>query len=303
MGRLDSLRVVDPVLTTIARGYKNEELVGDLLFPVVEVTKEGGKIPIWGKEAFKIYNTKRAPRANSNRMNPEDRTTIDFVIEEHDLEYPIDYREKEEDIFASEKHATKVVTDALALQKEYEQAMIAQDLANYPTGNKVTLTGTSQFTDSSSDPIGVVEDGKKAISDKIGRDPNLLVIGDPTFRTLRNHPQLVEKIKYSMKGVLTLDLLREIFDIDKIVVGKAVSADDNGNFVKIWSDNMILAYVPQVETEEDPAFGLTLRKKGYPKIDKYFSNGGKIEYVRNTDFWTVKLVGAVAGYLIKDTNA
>ena len=304
MGRLENLRVVDPVLTTLARGYKNNELVGDKLFPFVPVDKEGGKIPEFGKEAFKIYNSKRAPRAKSNRMSPEGRTTIDFVLEEHDLEYPIDYREKAEDLFDAERHATNVVTEALRLQHEYEAATLAQTLGNYPTGNKITLSGTSQFTDSSSDPIGVIEDGKKAVSDKIGKDPNVMIIGDPTFRTLKNHSQLLERIKYSMKGVLTVDLLKEIFDIEFVYVGKAVYADDSGNFQKLWTDNIVLAYVPvKLENIEEPSFGMTLRKKGYPQVDKYFENGGKVELIRNTDIWQVKIVGSIAGYLINDTNA
>ena len=72
MGRLSNLRVVDPVLTNLSVGYSNADLVGDVLFPFVPVDKEGGKIPKFGKEAFKIYNTERALRARSNRINPED---------------------------------------------------------------------------------------------------------------------------------------------------------------------------------------------------------------------------------------
>jgi len=34
--RLKSQRVVDPVLTSIARGYKNAQYIGEGLFPVAE---------------------------------------------------------------------------------------------------------------------------------------------------------------------------------------------------------------------------------------------------------------------------
>ena len=54
MGMLSEKRVVDPVLTNIARGYTNNAYVGSLLFPDVPVEKEGGKIPQFTKEAFKI---------------------------------------------------------------------------------------------------------------------------------------------------------------------------------------------------------------------------------------------------------
>jgi hypothetical protein len=305
MGRLEDLRVVDPVLTTLARGYTNNEFVGDRLFPRVFAGKEAGKIPQFGKEAFKLYNSKRAIRAGSNRISPGGRdANIDFVMDEQDLEYPIDYREKEEDIFDAEQNATMVVSGGLALNREYEQATIAQNLASYAAGSKITLSGTSQFTHADSLPIAVVETGKKAISNKIGKDPNTLIIGDETYRVLINHAKLIERIKYSMKGVLTVDLLKELFGIENIFVGKAIYADDADAFVKLWSDNMVLAYVPQgAKTYYEPSYGYTIGKKNYPQVDKRLIQGGKIELVRNTDFWIVKLVGAIAGYLINDTNA
>ncbi len=307
MGRLEDLRVVDPVLTTLARGYSNAELVATLLFLIVLVEKEAGKIPQFGKEAFKIYNTERAIRANSNRISPEGRTTIDFVMDEHDLEYPIDYREKNEDIFNLEEHATNVVTGGISLRLEKKAADLAQDANNYPIGNKITLAGNSQFTDKvNSDPIGVIDGAKNAVRGKIGKEPNTMVLGPTTFMALKNHPQLIDKIKYAMKGVITLDLMKEIFDIPKITVGKAIYASDAGTFTDIWGDNIVLAYVPNTPAEKrtvyEPSFAYTLRKRGKPEIDKRDENG-KLEIVRNTDILIPKIVGAEAGYLIKDTNA
>ena len=83
MGRLSKLRVVDPVLTNLATGYTNEQFVGDQLMPFVLVDKEGGKIPLFGKEHFKVYSTERALRAKSNRINPEDIGEVDVALDEH----------------------------------------------------------------------------------------------------------------------------------------------------------------------------------------------------------------------------
>ena len=43
---LQALRVQDPVLTNLAQGYHNLELVGEVLMPTVEIDKEAGKIPL-----------------------------------------------------------------------------------------------------------------------------------------------------------------------------------------------------------------------------------------------------------------
>ena len=85
MGRLSNLRVVDPVLTNLAIGYTNADMVCDVLFPIVPVDKEGGKIPKFTKEAFKLYNTERALRARSNRINPEDIGSVDVKLSDEIL--------------------------------------------------------------------------------------------------------------------------------------------------------------------------------------------------------------------------
>lgn len=56
-----AVRVVDPVLTEVARGYRNAAYVGSALFPRVPVGVRGGKIIEFGKESFRQYNTARAP--------------------------------------------------------------------------------------------------------------------------------------------------------------------------------------------------------------------------------------------------
>lgn len=307
MGTLANRRVVDPVLTNIARGYNNAALIGTKLFPIVSVDKEAGKIPQFSKEAFKIYNTERAIRAKSNRISPEGRTTIDFVLEEHDLEYPMDYREIEEDVTPLKIYATHVVTDGVSLRLEKLIADIAQNLSTYPSGNKVTLAAGDKFTNTSSNPFTVFDAAKEAVRGKIAKRPNVCVLGALSYNALKNHPAIVDRIKYTQHAIITPDLLRNLLDFDELYVGDAVSASDTGTFADIWSDNVVLAYVPKAQTDLprsyfEPAFAYTLRKKSNPLVDVY-EEAGKVQIVRNTDIFIPKVVGSEAGYLINDTNS
>lgn len=307
MSTLLKKRVVDPVLTNIARGFNNPSHVATKLFPIVTVSKEGGKIPIFTKEAFKIYNTERAIRAKSNRISPEDRDSIDFVLTEHDLEYPIDYREQEEDILPLRLHATNVVTDGISLRLEKLAADIAQNLSTYPTGNKVTLASGDKFTTTTSDPFVVFNTAKEAIRSKIAQRPNVCILGASAYNALKNHPAVLDKIKYTQTAVMTPALLKTLLDFDELYVGDSVYATDSGVFTDIWSDNVIIAFVPTFNPDiprsyYEPAFGYTLRKKNNPVVDSY-TEGGKVEIIRNTDLFVSKVVGSDAGYLINDTNA
>lgn len=304
MGTLADRRMVDPVLTDLARGYSNASFIFPKLFPLVKVAKEAGKIPQFNKEAFKIYNTERAIRAKSNRISPEGHSSIDFVLTEHDLEYPVDYREVSEDLLGLRQHATNVVTDAILLRNEKAAADIAQTLGNYAATNKVTLSGTDQWDNAASDPITVIEDARHAVRGQIAKFPNVAILGVQAYKELSHHADVLDKIKYTQHSVMTVALLQTLLNIPKIYIGEAVYETDAGVLTDVWADNMILAFVPQSENTSfyEPSFGYTLRKNDMPIIDTY-DEGGKLELIRNTDLLVSKIVGADAGYIINDTNS
>lgn len=307
-GRSQNLRIVDPILSALSRGYVFPDLACETLFPRVTVDKEAGKIPQFGKEAFRIYQTERALRAKSNRINPEDYSSIDFVLDEHDLEYPIDYRERQEadKVLPLERWGTSVVTQGIRLRCEKKCADLAQDPANYPAGSKVALAGGDKFSDkANSDPIGVIEDGKDAVRQKTGSLPNTGVIPYQVWKIMKQHPQFIERIKYSMKGVITVELLKEILEVDNIIIARSVYDNEAGGaFTDIWGSSIVLAYVPTKSNDEErseyqPSFGYTFEKRDHPQVDTRVEDG-KIQIIRNTDIFRPYIVGAEAGYLIQN---
>lgn len=306
MSRLSKLRIVDPVLTSLATGYTNAQFVAALLMPFVLVDKEGGKIPIFGKDHFKVYNTERALRAKSNRISPADIGSVDVALDEHDLEYPIDYREDAESAYPLQAQATMSVVEGIRLRHEKMVADIAQAAGNYASGNKITLSGTSQFTHADSDPEGVVSDAKAAVRAKVVKEPNTMVIGYAAWRSMKRNKQLKAILSDTRSRLVQLADLREIFEIENIVVGRAVMASDAGVTSDIWGDNIVLAYVPgasgSARSPYEPSYGYTLRKRGSPVVDTR-TEDGKIEVIRNTDIFRPFLLGADAGYLISDVSA
>ena len=305
MDTLANARIIDPVLSHLALGFKPAEMVGTVLAPVVFVEKEAGKIPVFSDEEFREFNTERAIRAGSNVLQPEGMTTIDFALTEHDVAYPIDYREESESLFNKQKRGTLVAQRVIMQRHEREVAAMAQNASNYDSDHKVSLTTDDCWDQqSTSAPDVDIDNAKEAIRASIGVYPNTMVLGPAAFNALRNHPHIVEKIKYSTKAVVTTDMLQELLEIPKVVVGMGVTKSDAGVRSDIWADAAILAYVaptpPEgIERDEfDPTYAYTLRKKGQPTVDVYTANGGKVKYVRNTDLITVKLVGATGAYLI-----
>jgi hypothetical protein len=303
MGRLESLRVVDPILTNIARGYSNNEYIGTNLLPVVQVDKEGGKIPLFGKDAFRVYDTKRAIKADSNKADIEGFDTTSYATTEYDLAIPLDYREIKESMLDIEKNAAIRATEALKLGLEKQIADLVQDANLYPSTNKETLVN-NQFNDAGIDPIEIIESKKNALRGLIGKRPNVMVMGASVFDNLKSHVKLLERIKYSSLGVVTLDLMKQVFGIPNILVGESIYSEDGSTFTDIWGDNVILAYLSNPTgygtTPYEPCFGYTLQLKGHPYVDTYEEAGGKVKVVRATDNYDVKIVGIESAYLLKD---
>ena len=302
MGRLEDLRI-NAYLSEVARGYGNNSFIAENLFPIIDSEKEKIDIFQFNKEAFQLYDTERAIRANSNVISPKGFSKHTATLAEHDLAYPIDYREEDEaEKVKLQLHATNVVTEGLKLKLEKQCADLAQDPKNYATENKIALSGTSQFTNDASDPLKVVNTGKDAVCGKIGKDPNTLVMGQEVWQALKQNTSLKNLIASSSNKIITLDLLKEFFEIENIVVGRSIYADANNNFARVWGNNIILAYVPKLtsRTEYDPSFGYTVRKKDALQIDEYQKEGNKVKYIRATDIYTPFLVGAEAGYLISN---
>jgi len=305
---LQNKRIVDPVLTSLARGFSQPSLVSSHLFPNVSVDKEGGKVPLFNKESFRIYNTERAIRAHSNIINPSGLNTVSFSLTEHDIAFPMDYREVQEDIRSLKVYATHVTTETIKLRLEKQVADLCQNLASFPAGNKVTLAAGDKFTNPLSDPVLIFETAKEAVRSKIAKRPNVAILGASAYSALRNHPAILDKIKYTINSVITPQLLATLLDIPFLFVGEAVYSDNVDVFNDVWSDNVVLAYVPtQAPNSErslyEPSFGYTFKKRNFPIVDVYSSEGNKIEYVRNTDIFQALIVGSDAGYLINDTNA
>lgn len=298
-------RVVDPVLTELAQGYHNLNMISEVLFPIAETVKEGGKIPTFGRQAFRLQTTKRELRSASNRLTPEDIGSITAVLEENDIEYPIDIREinEAEGIYPLRQYGTSVTQDVIALGREKYCAALALDEANYDESNKVTLSGTSQFSNANSDPIAVIKSGVRAIKRSTGRKPNVCAISGDVWEVLSEHPKVLEKIKYVSTAVLTPEDFARLIKIDTVVVGEAVY-EESSTLKDIWTKDIVLAYVAPKSTEKkqniyEPSFGYTIRRKNGLYVDTYTEVGGKIEIVRTTDIQKPYIVGKAAGYLIK----
>lgn len=303
---LSGARVVDPVLSEIAQGYRNADMVGMNLFPSVPVAQRGGKIISFSKEDFALYNAARAPGSNTKRIQ-FGYSSGSYALEQHALEAVAPWElQQEANAVAKINIAAMAVRKAqniIALRLEKAQADLATTAGSYAAGNKTTLSGTSQWSDytGTSAPSKDIETAKEAIRSQIGRAGNTVIVSASVMAKLRQHPSIIDRIKYTGRDVVTTDLLAALWGVDRVLVGGAVYTDASGTITDVWGKFVVVAYTQlgSVADLGEPTYGYTYRLDGAPYVEPgYEDRNAKSDIYPVTDEVAPVLTAATAGYLI-----
>lgn len=299
-------RVVDPVLTNIARGFKQPNLVGSVLFPTVSVDKRAGKIVEFGREDFKIYETLRSPGANVKRVNFGHAGSA-YALDDHSLEgqVPIELMQEAADVPGIElgSSAVRRIQNIFGLRLEKARADLARNTANYAASNKVILSGTSQWSDPASDPLKALNSWREVIRSKIGLYPNSGVLPAAVAIVLQTHPVIKDAFKYTNSDSVSFDMLKAYFGMPGLVMGGSVFTDAADVQQDVWGKDIILAYteVSGIEDMGSPSFGYTYQLRNYPIVEQPYLD-------RNTKSWVYPIsdanapviAGALAGFIAQN---
>lgn len=309
--------IVDPVMTQISVGYPTEDFSGSLLLPAVPVTQQSFRYAVFGKDAQTLdtLGDQRAPGSVANEVEGITLSTKTYFASEHALQIAVNDEERELDpSLGPDTEATNIVTSKILLKRELLIAALTTTAANYNAANTVTLAGTTQFNDYvNSDPIGVFKTARLAVRNAIGVDPNFGLIPFPVLIQLQDHPDFIERIKYSERGILTQEIVQTLIGIPRISIPGAIYNTANpgqaATLSSIWGKDVIVAYVPPNPGRKIPAFGYEFVWK-YPDgqtqhIDRWREEPRVSDLLRCRRRYDLKLVTldaadkAIGAYLIK----
>lgn len=300
-------RVIDPILSTHARGYTNAEMIGHLLFPVVNIPVRGVRVLKFGKESFRMMNTRRAPGAETQRVQ-YGYASDPVALQQDSLEGLVPWENMQE---ASQvpgidlaSGSIEMVLDVIALGREYEISKLVRDPAKYGANNKLALAAPDKWSEPDSDPYKDIQTGREQIRRRIGRYPNLLTLGPDVVAALTNHPKIKEQFKYTSSESITLEMLAKYLKLEKVIEGKAVflaeNADDDADAQDVWGDDAILSYTPKGSNYRIPSFGYTYRLNGHPLVEQPYSERNRKSWIYPvTEDWSPEMTGADAGFLFQ----
>lgn len=301
-------RVIDPILTNVAQGYQNGELVGLNLFPAVPVQVSGGQIIEFGREAFRLYNARRAPGGTTKRIQ-FGYLGKHFSLVQDSLEgqVPREYLRDAKLVPGIDMGARAVngTMKALMLRLEWDQAQLATNPANYDVNHTVTLAGGSKWSTSTGNPLTDVDNAREEIRSTVGQYPNTMLMSSKAFVAAKNNPNVIARFQYNssvpIDGTsITTQMMAGLFNVDKVIVGKAITFDDADNSTDIWGNSVVLAYVPDHPSGlEEPSYGYTYTMEGNPMVEPTYYDPTNKSWIYPVNYERVPVLsGITSGFLI-----
>ncbi len=259
---------IDPTLTSISIAYKNTRLIADEVLPrVPPVPRQEFK---WWKyaldETFRLPDTRvgRTSAPNEVEFSAEQQTSY---TKDYALDDPIPNTDIEN---ASEGYdpvgrAVEGLADLIMLDREKRCADLVFNPNSYPVTQQITLSGTSQFNDVASDPIGVITDAMDALIMR----PNVLIAGRQSFTRLSRHPHILKAYNGNDgdKGIAPANFIADLFGLEKVLVGESwlvTSRKGQANTTaRVWGKHIALLYLdtlanPVAGSAGRATFGLTV---------------------------------------------
>ena len=312
---------IPQALTNMSQQYRNPDdaYLQDAIAPVLLVERKTGKYAFYTKSNLRTPTT-------SLRSGKEKTPEIDMNVEwksyntlqEHALKGGLEKDVLEQYLNPLDPmfDMTRQLMDTMMIEREV-------NLAN-TLGNTSTITQNStpsvqwNASTGAGTPFSDIVTGINTMILNGLRRPNTIIMGAQVWNQLANHPDLIDRVKYSQLGALTTELFAKLIssssantNITRVLIGTAVydssveqipapGTTSNGF---IWGKNLWLAYLSPTPglREVNGMYTLVLRNGRY--VDGWPSQDRKTTWIRVNDYYNQFVVGPEAFYLLQSVVA
>ena len=260
---------IDRALTNISVAYLQDAsaFIADKVFPIVPVKRQS--------DVFYTYNKGDFMRDEAQvRGAGTESAGGDYGVEAADPYYcrkhafhkdvTEDERTNYDDPLDADTDATDFVSQKMLIRREMEWASKFFNTGIWGTettgvASEATTGQAIKWDLATSNPIKDNTDAAVAMAGATGFKPNTLVLSPKAFNALKNHEDILDRIKYTQKGIVTEDLLATLFGVDNVYVAWGVvnsaakGAADSVDF--IMGKHALLCYVAPRPGLKKPSAG------------------------------------------------
>lgn len=219
---------IDKAMTNISVSYMQDaaDFIADKVFPQVPVKKQSDIYFIYDKgstlrDAARI----RANGGESAGGGYEVTQAPPYYCEVHAFHIDVTAQDRAnyDKPLDADIDATEAVTNKMLIRREVEwatQFFIDTVWTRVVTGVDATPDGDQaiKFNLATSTPIQDITDEIITIASQTGKRPNGVCMSPNVFYALKNHEDILDRIKYTEKGIVTSALLAALFEVDEVHV-------------------------------------------------------------------------------------
>lgn len=237
-------------LQNVSIQYRNKSYIGDRVFPIIDTANPKAKITKYLKGAW--FRNEAGVRAAGTRAKRGSFPVTEQSIATREYAFAKEVTDEDRKNAAlpnapalkPEMDAIEFCSDKIDLYKEIKIAQLIKDttwIDGNATGEDVdgkwaAGTGNTFLAD--------INTGQRAIQAATGLKANVLVIDYGTFMSLKEESTILDKIKYTQRGVLTVELLAALLELEEVLIGEALvntaketKAGTEWTGSKIWEVN------------------------------------------------------------------
>lgn len=309
----------DSILTNISIAYLQEQsrFIATKVFPIVQVAKQSDKYYTYPKAQWFTDDVKRRGDAAESAGSGYTLSTDSYYCDVYALHKDIGHL-----TMANFDQPLDPMRDAAEfITQQFLQRMERQWVTDYFAasiwGTDRTLSGTSQWSDETgSNPFDDVELAKETVLKNTGRPINTAVIGHQVLRYLKNHPDIVDRVKYTSANVVTTELLARLFELDRVFVAGAIKNTANEGATATmdftFGKHVLFMHVAPRPSTLTPSAGYTFSwnkpnnnagAQSPVTIARWYNEDRKAWRIEGESAWDNKVVATDLGYFLKDAVA
>jgi hypothetical protein len=305
------LQAVDPVLTNMLVGYQQADarFVAGRVFQTVPVDTQGFTYYILTKKYWFLDEQKSRAVGGKFARSGYGVETAAGSAQLWGLEHPIadEARKNNQVPMSLEQTGAKWLAQQSMIRKERAFATDFMATGKWGTDDNNAATDWDDFTNS--DPVDNILTARRTISNNTGADANTMVLGYIVHQALVNHPDIIDRVKYTKSGLQgdIEAILAQAFGVQNYFVGKASynTANENATFASaaIIDDDCLVCYCSPTPGIMEASCGYTFAWTGgggTGEIVTYRDQSVKSDILQNSEAWDQKLVASDVGYFFAD---
>lgn len=259
---------VDRALTNVSVAYLQDaaNFIADKVFPIVPVKRQSDMYYVYNKGDFMRDEAQvRGAGTESAGGDYGVEASDPYYCRKHSFHKDVTEEERAnyDEPLDADTDATDFITQKMLIRREMEWA--SKFFKTGVWGREIVgaaTAGTNQaiyFNQATSDPIGVITTAGVEMAAETGYKPNTLVLSPFVFNALKNHEDILDRIKYTQKGIVTADLLATLFEVERVLVAWGVvnsaakGATDSITF--IMGKHALLCYTAPRPALKKPSAG------------------------------------------------